>query len=111
MKQIESLKIKGYSFKGLIYASDLPPEDTDYLAAEDSELLEVEGDFDVHWDDNCPMVEVTSAYVYNGDRSIELPEEWFEDLSLILESFDDGTWETDHLSAMVDRAYDSLQDR
>ncbi len=120
--RIEGLRIKGYEIIGYIYAGDLIADELKRLGVSTegtewaNKALDVTGEFHIEWDDDIPEVYLDAVYVQSPDGSnsyITLGEDRldYDEIQEEIQSLDSGDWAMDRQAALIDYAYDSMQDR
>jgi hypothetical protein len=84
--RVENLVISGYDFSGQVLVGD--------------DLLDIDGTYDVYWEDETPHVEKLKVYV---GKNVELSEQDLEDIAYQIElSGNAERWSYDRSERLVD---------
>lgn len=98
---------KNYTIKGSVFCDELTDEQLKTLGVEVQErcqIIEVEGEYSVDWDDDIPMVAVEYLTLVHGDKTLDLKEDDYnyDTVCNDIEQESDSDWYADRMSDAAD---------
>lgn len=105
-----NIKVVGETFTAEVHVDDLPEVILDTVKVGKSNTVQIEGGFDVEWDDQYPLITVTELSIDNVDISPLVSEESLESVATEIESVAGYELWIDREAARADALYDQMKE-